>query len=222
MAALCAICTSEYRAEIDAMRSAGTSQREIVRQFAERGVTLRRAYLSEHEQHREGADPRLAELEELAAGTVAALRAEAEQAPAMLRPVFLEAAEEARRAAEGKGSTIDGLVRALESINRQRPTTAATEFRTERLRALYHKHKLSQGAEVEPGTWEALVADARSAPALFRPLYLVVLREVMEPSSGGKLIKAVDTLARLSGSTAASESLEFLAAFGAAHHRSFE
>ena len=64
--------------------------------------------------------------------------------------------------------------------------------------------------------------DARSAPALFRPPYLVVLREVMEPSSSAKLIRAVDTLQQLTDSTAASEQLEFLAAFGAAAFKRFE
>jgi hypothetical protein len=219
----CAVCASPQRAEIEAMLAAGESQRGVIRRMGDQGVTLYRPSLAAHARHmQEAADPRAAELEELAAGTVAALRAEAGQAPAMLRPVFLEAAEEAQRAAEGKGSTIDGLVRALETINRQRPTSAATDFQTERLRALFHKHKLSQGADVDPGTWAALVVDAKAAPALFRPLYLVVLREVMKPSSGGKLIKAVDTLARLSDSTAASERLEFLAAFGARAFQRFE
>jgi hypothetical protein len=219
----CAICTSGRRADIEAMLKAGESQRGVIRRMGEQSVTLYRPSLAAHVRHmQDAADPRAVELAELTASTVKALRAEVEEATAMLRPVFLEAAEEAQRAADGKGSTVDALVRALETINRQRPTTAATDFQVERARALYYKHKLSQGAEAKPGTWAALVSDAKAAPALFQPLYLVVLREVMKPSSGGKLIKAVDTLARLSDSTAASEKLEFLAAFGATHHRSFE
>jgi len=44
----------------------------------------------------------------------------------------------------------------------------------------------------------------------------------MEPSSSAKLIRAVDTLQQLTDSTAASEQLEFLAAFGAAAFKRFE
>jgi hypothetical protein len=152
-----------------------------------------------------------------------------EYSPTVFARLFQEAAELTVAASEGRGANIDALTRSLETIARYRNPDSAHNFTEHRLWVLWEKHRYLQGrSDVRPEErteWQDLLADARSAPLLSRPLYVALMREHLTPVGEGnlsKLLKAAEAIMKMTSGSADSEQLEFAAAFGAAHFERFK